>query len=87
MDLPSSLTLLEAFSNAEDVDRLNGSQVDLGRNTSVKHIPNPRIVADVSRCLRTVHRIGEEADISTTYDLDEPRAPDISLRQLSYDDQ
>ncbi|CDM33750.1 Transcription factor, fungi [Penicillium roqueforti FM164] len=29
MDLPSSLTLLEAFSNAEDVDRLNGSQVDL----------------------------------------------------------
>lgn len=36
MDLPSSLSLLEAFSNAEDVDRLDRGGDDPGRT----HVPS-----------------------------------------------
>lgn len=63
MDLSSSLSgLLAAFSNAEDVDRLERGGDGQGKtqDTCAKHIPpSLRIVTDVFRSLCAVRRIGE----------------------------
>jgi hypothetical protein len=39
MDLPSSTSLLEAFSNAEDVDRLERGSNDLGETHAPSILP------------------------------------------------
>jgi len=63
MDLASSVSgLLEAFSNAEDVDRLSRGGGDLGK-TYAKILFTLWMVADVPRSLRAAHRIGKQTDI------------------------